>query len=63
MTKYMRISAYCEASGMSKSIITKAIHGKYGKKFAKKISEAPNSPYIINTEEFEKLYEKGAFND
>lgn len=60
MKKYLSKKELIKERGVPESLLEAALHGKYAASFARKLTDAPNSKWMINVEEFEKLLENGA---
>lgn len=57
MTLYMRLSEFCKKTGLNESYVTRCI--KAVNDLGHKMSDKPNSPYIVNTEAFIKAMDSG----
>ncbi|MBE5968779.1 MAG: hypothetical protein E7242_00945 [Lachnospiraceae bacterium] len=47
--------------GFSKDFLYQAINSRWGSTFSRKTSSAKNAKIYIDTEKFNKLYERGVF--
>lgn len=58
LPKWMRLKDYCEYSGIPPSLIKDALHGDFGNLIGRKINpNKENSPFLINREKADKLFE------
>lgn len=63
MKEVMRLKEFSEEYEISSEWVAQLCRSCLGHKFSQKMSDKPNSPWLINPKKFLDLWNKGAFRN
>lgn len=63
MKTFMSRTKYCKETGFPEYMMVRCCNSKQGPEFSHRTSSAPNAPYIIDVQLFEKKLERGDFRE